>query len=115
MPTHLVLLSIEGPFPDRGGHVGAGPGVTVDQAPHWSSLGTRFDLEESIAAVVVGGVALTGGKGTVLGVCLGVITLALISNGLDLINVSSYLQMVVIGAIIVFAVIVDQFRTGKKG
>ena len=70
---------------------------------------------ESIAAVVVGGVALTGGKGTVLGVCLGVITLALISNGLDLINVSSYLQMIVIGAIIVFAVIADQLRTGKKG
>jgi ribose transport system permease protein len=70
---------------------------------------------ESIAAVVVGGVALTGGKGTVLGVGLGVITLALISNGLDLINVSSYLQMVVIGAIIVFAVIADQFRTAKKG
>jgi ribose transport system permease protein len=70
---------------------------------------------ESIAAAVVGGVALTGGKGTVFGVLLGVVILAMIANGLDLINVSSYLQMVVIGCIIVIAVIVDQIRASRKG
>lgn len=70
---------------------------------------------ESIAAAVVGGVALTGGKGTVFGVLLGVIILSMIANGLDLVNVSSYLQMVVVGFIIVLAVVVDQVRSARNG
>jgi ribose transport system permease protein len=74
------------------------------------NLGVGFELQ-AIAAVVIGGVALTGGRGGVWNVLLGVITLSLISNGLNLLGVSSYMQLVVSGLVIIIAVVIDRFRT----
>jgi ribose transport system permease protein len=73
------------------------------------NLGQMMELD-AIAAAVIGGLALTGGRGTIGGVALGVATLALLRNGLNLTNVSSFAQMMVIGLVIIIAVIADQLR-----
>jgi len=76
------------------------------------NLGTGAPLE-SIAAVVIGGVSLFGGEGKLRGVFLGVVVLSLISNSLNILNVNSYLQMMIMAMVIILAVIVDRFRYAK--
>jgi ribose transport system permease protein len=71
------------------------------------SLGTSLPLE-SVAAVVLGGVSLFGGRGSVVGVAFGVAFISILSNGLNLLNVSSYTQLMVIGGALVVAVALDQ-------
>ncbi len=73
------------------------------------NAGTGFELD-SIAAVIIGGVRLGGGVGNIVNVLLGVLLLSLLSNALDIMNVSSYTQLVVEGAVIVAAVALDRFR-----
>ncbi|MBN1834980.1 MAG: ABC transporter permease [Spirochaetales bacterium] len=68
------------------------------------STGSGMELR-AIAAVVIGGVPLSGGKGNALGTFLGVILMGLISNVLNLLNISAYYQEVAIGIIISVAVI----------
>lgn len=69
---------------------------------------SRSGLEFSvISAVVVGGTALTGGRGSILGTLLGIFVISLIGNGLVLMGVNSYLQPVVSGVIIVAAVLLN--------
>jgi ribose/xylose/arabinose/galactoside ABC-type transport system permease subunit len=65
---------------------------------------------EAIAAVIIGGASFFGGRGTVLGVFGGVIIMGLISNALNLNNVSVFWQQILIGLIIVFAVFLDVVR-----
>ncbi|KJQ55479.1 ABC transporter permease [Microbacterium sp. SA39] len=78
-----------------------------------AATGLEFDV---IAAVVVGGTALAGGRGSMLGTLLGVIFIAMIGNGLILLGVNSYVQDVVSGAIIVVSVLINILlsRRGKK-
>jgi len=76
------------------------------------NLGTGAPLE-AIAAVVIGGVSLFGGEGKLRGVFLGVVVLSLISNSLNILNVNSYLQMMIMAMVIILAVIVDRFRYAK--
>lgn len=66
------------------------------------SLGEGAELI-SVAAVIIGGVRLRGGQGSLAGVMLGVILLAVLSNGLNMINMSSYVQLVAIGLIVIVA------------
>lgn len=65
---------------------------------------------DCIAAVVIGGTSFTGGKGNISGVIIGVFILGIINNLLDLLNVSSYPQMMLKGAIIVLAVIFSTIK-----
>jgi ribose/xylose/arabinose/galactoside ABC-type transport system permease subunit len=74
-----------------------------------ATLGEGMELE-SIAATVIGGTALGRGRGGILNTFLGVVALGILTNGLNLINVSTYYQMVAIGVIIAGAVYVDQLR-----
>lgn len=76
------------------------------------NLGTGAPLE-AIAAVVIGGVSLFGGEGKLKGVFLGVVVLSLISNSLNILNVNTYLQMMIMAMVIILAVIVDRFRYAK--
>jgi len=66
-------------------------------------LGTGLELQ-TIAAVVVGGASLFGGKGRLTGTLLGVILIGVLNNGLDTIGVSSFIQQIVIGLAILVAV-----------
>ena len=71
--------------------------------------GEGYELD-AIAAVVIGGTSLAGGQGTVIGSIIGALVIGVINNGLNLLNVSSYWQMVAKGCIIVLAVIIDQYK-----
>ena len=78
------------------------------------NLGSGLELQ-AIAAAVVGGIALKGGKGPVGGVALGVLVLTLLQNGLDITNVSSYTQQIIIGVVILIAIVVDRLREREPG
>jgi ribose transport system permease protein len=65
-----------------------------------------------VAAIVIGGVGLSGGKGRIVGALIGVLILAVLQNGLVLLSVQSYYQIIVKGAVILLAVLVDSIRGG---
>jgi simple sugar transport system permease protein len=77
-----------------------------------AAKGLEFSI---IAAVVVGGTAMTGGRGSLLGTFLGVIFITLLGNGLVLLGVNSFLQQVVSGAIIVIAVLLNVLISRRRG
>ncbi len=68
--------------------------------------GTAYELD-AIAAAVIGGTSLMGGEGTLIGTLIGALIMGILRNGLNLLNVSSYLQQVAIGSVIIIAVFVD--------
>jgi len=76
------------------------------------TAGTTYELT-AIAAVVIGGAALTGGRGTVRGTMLGAFVIGFLSDGLVIIGVSSYWQTVFTGAVIVLAVLMNSIQYGK--
>jgi ribose transport system permease protein len=92
--------------------------LTARVASGQPSLGATLPLE-SVAAVVLGGISLFGGRGSVIGVAFGVLFISILSNGLNLLNVPSYTQMMVIGGALILAVGLDQAfigsRVGKRG
>lgn len=65
---------------------------------------------ESLAAVVLGGVALTGGRGNLLQVLYGVFILAILNNAMTMLGISSFYQIIAVGVVIISAVVVDKFR-----
>jgi ribose transport system permease protein len=71
------------------------------------NAGISYELD-AIAAVVIGGTSLSGGKGTILGTVLGAITIGVLNNGLVLLDVSPFWQQVVKGFVILLAVIIDK-------
>ncbi|MGI8546349.1 MAG: ABC transporter permease [Gemmatimonadaceae bacterium] len=77
------------------------------------ATGTGNELFYSIAAAVVGGISLFGGVGSVLGAMIGAVLIAVVSNGMNVLNVQSYWQSLVIGVIILAGVAFDTFRRGR--
>ncbi|WP_199251077.1 ABC transporter permease [Grimontia hollisae] len=75
------------------------------------SAGIAYELD-TIAAVVIGGASLQGGKGAILGTVIGVLIIGVLRNGLNLMGVSPFFQQVVIGVVIAIAVAFDTL--GKK-
>ena len=75
--------------------------------------GTGYELTV-IASVVIGGTSLFGGSGTIFGTVIGSILIGVLLNGLVLMNVSSYIQQIVIGVIIVLAVAFDTFAKSRR-
>ena len=71
------------------------------------TAGSGLELS-AIAAVIIGGTSLAGGRGALLGTVVGAVLLSMIDNGLNLLNVSPFLQGVVKGAVILFAVYIDR-------
>ncbi|MBO6895482.1 MAG: ABC transporter permease [Roseibium sp.] len=76
------------------------------------ALGLGYELE-AIAAVVIGGTSLSGGRGTVLGTLIGALIMAVLTNGLRVLSVAQEWQTVVTGAIIILAVYADMVRKKK--
>jgi ribose/xylose/arabinose/galactoside ABC-type transport system permease subunit len=68
--------------------------------------GMMYELD-AIAATVIGGASLTGGEGTVFGTLIGALIIGVLRNGLNLLDISSFVQQIVIGAVIVIAVLFD--------
>ena len=78
-------------------------------------VGSGNELFYSIAAAVVGGVSLFGGIGSILGAVIGAVLIATVSNGMNVLNISSYWQPFVIGVIILAAVSADTYRLRMGG
>ncbi|TFG59871.1 MAG: ABC transporter permease, partial [Spirochaetales bacterium] len=74
-----------------------------------SGAGTEMS---TISAVILGGISLTGGKGKIAGIILGILILQTINNGLTLLSVNAYFQMVVSGSVLLIAVMIDVVRSG---
>jgi ribose transport system permease protein len=77
-----------------------------------ADLGSEYDLM-SIAAAVIGGVAIGGGAGRLSGVFLGVVLLTVLSTGLNIASVNEFIQQMVTGAVLVVAVLVARARGGR--
>ncbi|MFL0364719.1 ribose ABC transporter permease RbsC [Pseudobacillus sp. 179-B 2D1 NHS] len=71
------------------------------------TAGTSYELD-AIAAVVLGGTSLSGGRGLIIGTLIGALIIGTLNNGLNLLGVSSFFQMVVKGIVIVIAVLIDR-------
>ncbi|MEW6235466.1 MAG: ABC transporter permease [Candidatus Omnitrophota bacterium] len=73
------------------------------------NAGEGYELN-AIAAVIIGGASLFGGKGSVLGTLFGALIIGVLRNGLDLMGVTDHIKQIVIGAMIVLAVLLDYYR-----
>ena len=73
------------------------------------NAGTGYELD-SIAAVVIGGTSLNGGKGSVWGTVVGALIIGVLNNGLVLLNVSPFWQQVIKGLVILLAVVMDRMN-----
>jgi len=106
VPSILVYVYlISGSLAALAGLVGMGRAGSA-------SLNVATNLElDSIASVVIGGVSLFGGKGTLFGVVLGVIVIGVIHNGMVVASLNPFLQQVVKGAVLVLAVAIDAIRS----
>jgi ribose transport system permease protein len=75
--------------------------------------GMMYELD-AIAAAVIGGTSLMGGEGTVVGTLIGALIMGVLRNGLNLLGVSSFLQQIVIGSVIIIAVLLDMVLKKNK-
>ena len=85
----------------------AGLLLTSELGAAYPDTATTYELN-AIAAAVLGGTALSGGRGTIIGTVMGAFVIGFLSDGLVLVGVSTFWQSVVKGAVIVFAVITEQ-------
>ncbi|MCR4406369.1 MAG: ABC transporter permease [Anaerolineae bacterium] len=76
-------------------------------------VGAAYELW-AIAAAVIGGTSLLGGEGTVLGAILGAAIMGVMQNGMVVLNISSYVQDVILGTVLVVAVVYDTMRRGGR-
>ena len=77
------------------------------------TAGVMFELD-AIAAVVVGGTSLFGGRGGVFGTLVGALIIGVINNGMNLLNVPSFYQQIVKGGVILAALLIDRILTARR-
>jgi ribose transport system permease protein len=78
------------------------------------TLGTLWELD-AIAAAAIGGASLSGGRGSIIGTLIGCIILGALRNGLTLMNVQAFYQLLATGIIIIVAMLIDRATSGKAG
>ena len=109
-PVTLTVYTLCGALAGLGGIVQSSKLGTGDP-----KLGLMYELDV-IAAVVVGGTSLMGGEGRIFGTLIGAFIIAVIKNGMNLMDVGSYDQQIVLGAVVLVAVLVDTIkRKGGRG
>jgi ribose transport system permease protein len=104
----IIVYSISGALAALGGLM-----VTARLDSAQPNAGTSYELD-AIAAVVIGGTSLSGGKGSILGTVLGAVIIGVLNNGLVLLNVSPFWQQVVKGGVILLAVIIDKANSKNE-
>lgn len=77
------------------------------------TAGMNYELD-AIAATVIGGTSMSGGQGKILGTLIGALFIGVLRNGLNILNVSSFVQQIVIGVVIISAVLSDTMRDKSK-
>lgn len=77
-----------------------------------SEMGGGYEMD-AIAAAVIGGTSMAGGKGSIVGAIIGAVILGMISNGLDLLSVNQFYRQIIVGAIIIIAVALERFTSRK--
>ena len=102
----MTVYAVAGALAALGGII-----VTARLDSAQPNAGMSYELD-AIAAVVIGGTSLSGGKGSVWGTVMGAIIIGVLNNGLVLLNVSPFWQQVVKGGVILLAVIID--KIGEK-
>lgn len=104
----VIVYTIAGALAAVGGLI-----VTsrLDSAQPNAGMGLELD---SIAAVVIGGTSLSGGRGTIMGTVQGALIIGVLNNGLVLLNVSPFWQQVVKGFVILLAVVIEKFNERKE-
>jgi ribose transport system permease protein len=81
--------------------------ITARLSSAQPTAGSGYELD-AIAAVVLGGTSLAGGTGRILGTIIGALIIGILNNALNLMNVSSYYQMIAKGVVILIAVLLDR-------
>jgi len=110
LPVHRLTMSV---YAMAGLLAGVGGVLTTARlGSAQPTAGTGLELDV-IAAVVIGGASLAGGYGSLLGTVVGVAIIGVLRNGLNLLNVSSFWQSVVIGSVIAVAVLAENLRRGR--
>jgi len=108
--VHLTKIKVYSLLGALGALAGVITACNLRIADTAAGNGREMDV---IAAVVIGGASLSGGKGSIKGVLIGAAIMGVIRNGFVLLRLSSYLQLISIGAVIVIAVAIDQLKKRK--
>lgn len=101
----IMIYSLSGVFAALAGAI-----LTSRLNSAQPTAGTSYELD-AIAAVVLGGTSLSGGKGRIFGTLIGALIIGTLNNGLNLLGVSSFYQMVVKGIVILIAVLLDRKKS----
>jgi ribose transport system permease protein len=104
----VIVYAIGGALAGVGGII-----VTSRLDTAQPNAGIGYELD-AIAAVVIGGTSLSGGKGSIVGTVYGAVIIGILNNGLVLLSVSPFWQQVVKGFVILLAVIIDRFNSRKE-
>lgn len=103
----LFAFSISGLLASLAGII-----VTARLSSATPTAGTAYEMD-AIAAAVLGGVSMAGGKGNIRGIAVGALIIGILSNALNLLNIGSYYQGVVKGIVILIAVLLDRGESQK--
>lgn len=106
--TRMIVFTFTGLVAGLGGIILAGNLASADP-----NLGMGYELDV-IAAVILGGTALSGGRGSIIGVLIGAMLMALLNNAFVLLGISAYWQVVTKGLIIIMAVGIDGLQRGPE-
>lgn len=104
----IIIYSISGIMASISGLI-----ITSRLSSAQPTAGASYEMD-AIAAVVLGGTSLSGGKGRILGTLIGALIIGVLNNGLNIIGVSAFWQQVVKGVVILIAVLIDCFKVVKQ-
>lgn len=104
----IIIYSISGIIASISGLI-----ITSRLSSAQPTAGASYEMD-AIAAVVLGGTSLSGGKGRILGTLIGALIIGVLNNGLNIIGVSAFWQQVVKGVVILIAVLIDRFKVVKQ-